>query len=105
MRVCGQDMGYSFLLDPRFPRTIRFAQVRGTRGDDKLDDNAFFTVLGSMFRILPIFMYDMPSKCNSVAFWANFWYKYGCLAGRTLMWAVISAVFRIGCDRLHHFHN
>ena len=60
MMLYGQDMGYSFLLDPRF------------RGDDNID---FFTVFGSMSKILPILLYDMPSKCNSVAFWASFWYK------------------------------
>ena len=60
----GRRMGYSFLLDPRF------------RGDDRLDDNiAFLTVLGSMLRIFAIFLYDMPNKCNSVAFWVNFCYK------------------------------
>ncbi|MCK5161853.1 MAG: hypothetical protein KAQ99_09795, partial [Candidatus Aureabacteria bacterium] len=51
---------------------------------------------------LPISVSDMPNRCNSVAFWANFWYKWGHFTGSILIWAWISAVVRIGSDRVHH---
>ncbi len=68
------------------------------------DEIAFLAVLGSILKDLPILLLDMPNKCNSAAFWANFWYKYGWFTGRILIWAWISAVVRIGCDRVHQLN-
>ena len=55
-----------------------------------LDLYAFLAVLGSTFKDLPISVSDMPNRCNSVAFWANFWYKWGHFTGSILIWACIS---------------
>ena len=58
----------------RLKRLLRLAYGE-PRNDRVWDKTAFFTVFGSMHRILAIFLYDMPNRCNSVAFCANFWYK------------------------------
>jgi|GEM_PF-3011951 len=42
-------------------------------------------------------------RCNFVTFWASFWGKQGCLAGRILMRAVILAVVWIGRERTPRF--
>jgi hypothetical protein len=40
-----------------------------------LNLQAFLMVFLLTFRLLAILLQDIPNRNNSVAFWANFWYK------------------------------